>query len=159
MAISHSPFTVLQPSGWDRVSVYLLVSTSRWQFSNCYCCFTFPGWKHYRSKVENQFEKCRRQIMTAEVFVQSRAIKQVAQKVLIHDDASDGNIFRVTDHLCGELTGHRWIPLTKASDAELWCFFDLRLNKRLRKQSRGSWFETPSSSLWRHCNARAPYHK
>ena len=24
--------------------------------------------------------------------------------------------------LCGEFTGHRWIPLTKASDADLWCF-------------------------------------
>ena len=30
---------------------------------------------------------------------------------------------------------HRWIPLTKATDTELWCFFDLRLNKRLSKQS------------------------
>ena len=27
------------------------------------------------------------------------------------------------------------------------------LNKRLSKQSRGWWFETPSRSLWRHCNA------
>ena len=35
---------------------------------------------------------------------------------------SNGNIFRVTGPLCGEFTGHRWIPLTKASDAELWCF-------------------------------------
>ena len=26
------------------------------------------------------------------------------------------------------------------------------LNKRLSKQSRGWWFETPSRSLWRHCN-------
>ena len=34
---------------------------------------------------------------------------------------SNGNIFRVTDLLCGEFTG-RWIPRTKASDAELWCF-------------------------------------
>ena len=33
-----------------------------------------------------------------------------------------GSIFRVTCHLCGEFTGHRWIPRTKASDAELWCF-------------------------------------
>ena len=41
--------------------------------------------------------------------------------------SSNGNIFRVTGHLCGEFTGHRWIPLTKASDGELWCFFDLRL--------------------------------
>ena len=32
------------------------------------------------------------------------------------------NIFRVTGPLCGESTGHRWIPLVKASDAELWCF-------------------------------------
>ena len=31
-------------------------------------------------------------------------------------------------------------------------FFDLRLNKRLSKQSWGWWFETPSSPLWRHCN-------
>ena len=23
---------------------------------------------------------------------------------------------------CGEFTGHRWIPLTQTSDAELWCF-------------------------------------
>ena len=31
-------------------------------------------------------------------------------------------------------------------------FFDLRLNKLLRKQSRRRWFETPSPSLWRHCH-------
>ena len=34
----------------------------------------------------------------------------------------NGNIFRVTGPLCREFTGHWWIPLTKASDAELWCF-------------------------------------
>ena len=34
----------------------------------------------------------------------------------------DGNIFRVTGSLCGEFTGHRWIPRTKASDAKLWSF-------------------------------------
>ena len=34
----------------------------------------------------------------------------------------NGNIFRVTGPLCGEFTGHRWIPITKASNAELWCF-------------------------------------
>ena len=32
--------------------------------------------------------------------------------------SSNGNIFRVSGPLCGEFTG----PLTKASDAELWCF-------------------------------------
>ena len=32
--------------------------------------------------------------------------------------SSNDNIFRVTGHLCRELTGQRWIPRTKASDAE-----------------------------------------
>ena len=36
--------------------------------------------------------------------------------------SSNGNIFRVTAHLCGEFTCPRWIPRTNASDAELWCF-------------------------------------
>ena len=31
-------------------------------------------------------------------------------------------------------------------------FFGMRLNKRLNKQSRRRWFQTPSHSLWRHCN-------
>ena len=34
----------------------------------------------------------------------------------------NANIFSVTGHLCGEFTGPRWIPRTKASAAELWCF-------------------------------------
>ena len=39
-----------------------------------------------------------------------------------HDDVIKWNNFRDTGHLCGEFTGHRWIPRTKASDVELWCF-------------------------------------
>ena len=31
-------------------------------------------------------------------------------------------------------------------------FFELRLNNRLIKQSWGWWSDTPSHSLWRHCN-------
>ena len=50
--------------------------------------------------------------------------------------SSNGNIFRVTGHLCGEFTGHRWIPHTKVSDAELWRFL----------------WSRPSHPLWRHSN-------
>ena len=42
--------------------------------------------------------------------------------IFIMVTSSNGNIFRVTGPLCGEFTGHQWIPRTKASDAELWCF-------------------------------------
>ena len=36
--------------------------------------------------------------------------------------SSNGTVSRVTGPLWGESTGHRWIPITKASDAELCCF-------------------------------------
>ena len=36
--------------------------------------------------------------------------------------------------------------------------FDLRLNKRLNKQSLGWWFETPSHPLWRYCNVQSKKH-
>ena len=36
--------------------------------------------------------------------------------------SSNDKIFRVTGPLWGESTGDRWITLTKASDAEPWCF-------------------------------------
>ena len=56
-------------------------------------------------------------------------------------------------HKVTSFTGNRRIPLTKASDAELSCFlWSAHEKKRLRKQSRRRWFETPSRSLWRHCN-------
>ena len=46
----------------------------------------------------------------------------------------------------GEIPAQR--PVTRNFDV----FFDLCLNKRLRKQSWGWWFETLSSPLRRHCN-------
>ena len=36
-------------------------------------------------------------------------------------------------------------------------FFDLRLNKRLSKQSWDWWFEAPSSPLWHHSNVNAHF--
>ena len=72
--------------------------------------------------------------------------------------SSNGNICRVTGHVCGEFTGHRWIPAQRTVTRSFDVFFDLRLNKRLSKQSWGWWFETPSRSFWRHCNVALRYH-
>ena len=57
--------------------------------------------------------------------------------------SSNGNTFRVTGPFWGESTSHRWIPLKRAHNTELWYFFGIRLNKWLSKQSRYWWFETP----------------
>ena len=47
---------------------------------------------------------------------------------------------------------HRWPASQRQVTRSFDIFFDLRLNKRLSKQSLSWWFETPSCSLWRHCN-------
>ena len=78
--------------------------------------------------------------------------KYVAICMSILMTSSNGNIFRVTGHLCGEFTGHRWIPHQWPVARNFDVFFDLRLKKRLSKQPWGWWFDTPSCSLWRHCN-------
>ena len=66
--------------------------------------------------------------------------------------SSNGNIFRVTGLYCGEITGHRWIPLTNPVTRSFDVVFDLHLNKHLSKQSSGWWFETSSYSLLHHRN-------
>ena len=78
-------------------------------------------------------------------------LKELARSVMM----TSSNFFRVTGPLCGEFTGHRWIPLTKGQwHGALMFSLICALNKRLSKQSWGWWFGTPSGSLWRHCNER-----
>ena len=66
--------------------------------------------------------------------------------------SSNGNIFRVTGHLCGEFTGPGEFPTQRPVTRSFDIFFDRRLNERLSKQPRGWWLETLSCSLWRHRN-------
>ena len=60
---------------------------------------------------------------------------------------SNGYIFpRYWPFLWGESTGHRWIPLTKANDASLWCFLWCAPEQTVEVT-----FET--SVIWRHHSA------
>ena len=70
----------------------------------------------------------------------------------IHDDVIKWKHFPRDWSFVRGIHRSRWIPHTKASDAELWCFLWSAPEKRLSKQSWGWWFETPSHPLWRHCN-------
>ena len=72
------------------------------------------------------------------------------RRVWFHDGVIKWKHFPRYWPLWGEFTVHRWIPRTKASDAELWYFL---WSERLSKQSGRRWFYTPSRPLWRHCNA------
>ena len=68
--------------------------------------------------------------------------------------APNGNIYRVTGPLCGEFSGHRWIPLTKNSDAELWYFrrahYDVTvMDDKVTNQMWSLWWLLVTS---RHCH-------
>ena len=43
-------------------------------------------------------------------------------------------------------------PICEGNPPVIGEFFDRHLNRRFNKQSRRWWFETPSCSLWRHCD-------
>ena len=63
--------------------------------------------------------------------------------------SSNGSIFRITGPL--EFTGHRWISLTKASDAELWWFlWSVWIDGWVNNYEAGDLRR--HHSLWRHCN-------
>ena len=66
--------------------------------------------------------------------------------------SSNGNIFRVTGHLCGEFTGPGEFPAQRPVTRSFDIFFEQRVNKGLSKQSWGWWCETLSRPLWRHCS-------
>ena len=82
-------------TGWSTLEIYLqFLSTVfyRWQFHNI-VCIPWPEGFTTHSAYLNGYHS----MMTS----------------------SNGNIFRVTGPLCGEFAGLRWIPRTKASEAEL----------------------------------------
>ena len=49
-------------------------------------------------------------------------ISIIPQVTIVMMTSSNGNILRVTSHLCGEFTGHRWIPHTKGQWREALIF-------------------------------------
>ena len=103
-------FTKHQNSGHRTLSTRLniLYSEQNWHFLmhvffffNENCCILISAAKTHRQYRNNSSKFLAANMMTS----------------------SNGNLSHVTGHLRGEFIGHRWIPRTKASDAELWCFF------------------------------------
>ena len=104
-------------------------------------------------KVQHQWRLCERNLSIIGGFPSQRAIKRSVSMM-----TSSNVNFSALLALCagnspvtGEFRAQR--PVTRSFGV----FFDLRLNKRLSKQSWGWWFETLSRLLWRHCNAM-PWH-
>ena len=133
---------------------------SRWRFPCCW--FFFRRIPHFHTQRANHVvlwcflwwwpEHADEQRTDWPLIFNALSLRRYRSNIIMMT-SSDGNIFRVTGHLCGgnssvpgEFPAQR--PVTRSFDV----FFDLRLNKRLSKQPWSWWFETPSWSLWCHRN-------
>ena len=98
---------------------------TRAEWSNCRRHFFQQGPEKSQTLIFNQGEKFKEILssMNRDFNLGSNSSWDLCKfKVITMMTSSNENIFRVTGHLCVEFTGHRWIPRTKASGAELWCF-------------------------------------
>ena len=92
-----------------------------------YCIFQGESNKDQGPVVVRQPYKYEQNILDNTVMksgaVSHAAIVEMESGKCLHDDVIKWKYFpRYWPFVCGEFTGPRWIPRTKASDAELWCF-------------------------------------
>ena len=75
--------------------------------------------------------------------------------------SSNGNIFRVTGHLCREFTGHRWIPRINGQQrgALMLSLICVWINGRVNNREAGDLRRHLASPLWRHCNVSKRTHQ
>ena len=100
--------------------------------------------------TKSLLSRCRRPI-----WILNNVDSMISENIfkIIMMTSSNENIFRVTGLLRGKFSGHRWLPLTNASDAELWCLLLCAPEQTVEQIIEAPvWFETQSRSLWRHCN-------
>ena len=134
---------------------YTICGAICFQFTH-FCCNDWDNiytlsYYHHQIGSMNYYPLFRARSWNNGVHCMSFYILMETLSALFMMTSSNVNIFRVTDTLwnspvTGEFPSQR--PVTRSFDV----FFDLRLNKRLSKQSWGCWFEKPSRILWRHCN-------
>ena len=94
---------------WRVAHRYMAVFTDQQPAQNLGAAINCPGYIPYNVITQNNSSTCYIAAYTC----------WIHQTMMT---SSNGNIFRVTGTLCREFTGSRWIPRTKASDAELWYF-------------------------------------
>ena len=123
------------PDGW----------LNPWRLSAC----VFFSWcntiTHFPYAVRNYYD-------TVTFLFPIRIRRLIADSCRFHDDVTKWKRFsgylpivREIHRVTGEFHSQR--PATRSFDV----FVDLCLNKRLSKQARRQWSETPPRPLWRHC--------
>ena len=117
-------FPAQSASNAKEVSIVVAVIYTQVMVLDGYCRMTLPFIGHHLSWKLNA-EYPRNQTLLTKIAKGTIGLKHesiCSTTYFFMMTSSNANILRVTGPLCREFTGHRWIPLAKASDAELWCF-------------------------------------
>ena len=134
----------------------------------CYMLI-FAFWTHtnpVETDIDRSFRHCRHVISKyIRLDVDWTSIRRESVRSMPYRRRSEGLCYLGTDSIvtwschemetfsallaiCAENSFHAQRQVTRSLNVS----FDLRLNKRLSKQSWGWWFETLPFPLWRHCN-------
>ena len=116
-----------------------------WCFSQLQPSVLLKAFCYNHFRVRNQVPKISWKYSSEFVIIMTLTLCWQKDTILKHDDAIKWKHFPRYWPFVRGIPPQR--PVTRRFDV----FFDLRLNKRLSKQSWGWLFETPSRSLWRHC--------
>ena len=96
-----------------------------------------------------------RHIRHLTLWSQTLIIGKKSVQCTVNMTSSNENVFCIAGPMCGEFIGHRWIPLTGASHAELWAlmfsFICASIKGWVNDCVAGD-SSHPSRSLWCHCN-------
>ena len=122
-------FLVNQPTHWGLVTYGIMDLGQLWFRLWCVACllpslFSIELFETNLSEILlkiHMFSLKKMHLKNVNHFV-GILVCQAALFLIFMKTSSNGNIFRITGHLCGEFTSYRWIPRTKASNAELWGF-------------------------------------
>ena len=124
-------------SFWRNFHHWLYWKLSLWQLPVQPVMIISSKWRHFRFCVMGYHLMAISQgMIKVHVPILDMSL-EITNVILRMMTSSNGNIFRVTGHLCGEFTGPRWIPHTKASDAELWCFLWSAINGWVNNREAG----------------------
>ena len=156
MVLSH--IVSLWSGVWYFMALYLQLgiltwwsfSDRKWQdyvYIQCEYKSTKQKIKHLL-REENKAYQCAHSVHDITIILLKHLIQRLTCQTIylkycnVHDDVIKWKHFPPNWPLCGEFTGQRSCGV----------FLDRHPNKRLGNQSIRRWFETPSRSLWRHCN-------
>ena len=110
----------------------------------------FGGWQFYLQRNRNNLKCVRGKVRSQMAGAAFFALRFYPRFFMM--TSSNGNIFALLAICAGNSPVHGEFPAQTPVTRSFDIFFDLRLNKRLSKHSRGWRFETLSCPLWRHRN-------